>query len=95
MNYEVVRLNSEAIGISEFPDFKKLSFGRLDDLVGQRNDIGHGAIIQAPGEKHFLELRQFTEDLISGYCDTFAAWMKWTFESPAFDSDFNGPVWLH
>jgi len=76
VNQSVVQLNADAIGLSDISQFKALSFARLDELVGRRNDIGHGAIIKPPGEKDFLELWDFTEVLIGGYCDAVVVWMK-------------------
>lgn len=79
VNQDVVEMNAGAIGIDDFPLFKEIKLGRLHDLVGRRNEIGHGAIINAPPNENFVELWVFTENLITGYCDAFAAWMQVTF----------------
>jgi hypothetical protein len=79
VNQDVVEMNAGAIGIAEFPLFKEIKFGRLHDLVGRRNEIGHGAIINAPPNENFVELWDFTESLIISYCDAFTAWMRSTF----------------
>jgi hypothetical protein len=79
VNQEVVEMNASAIGIAEFPRFKEIKFGRLHDLVGRRNEIGHGAIISAPPNENFVELWDFTERLIHSYCDAFIAWTLSTF----------------
>ena len=47
VNEDVVEINASAIGIAEFPLFKNIKFGRLHDLVGRRNEIGHGATSDA------------------------------------------------
>ena len=73
VNQDVVEINAGAIGIDDFPLFKEIKLGRLHDLVGRRNEIGHGAIINAPPNENFVELWVFTENLITGYCDAFAA----------------------
>ncbi len=79
VNPDVVEMNASAIGIADFPLFKEIKFGRLHDLVGRRNEIGHGAIINPPPNENFVELWDFTENLIISYCDAFIAWMQFTF----------------
>jgi len=76
VNPEVVELNARSIGIHDFQKFKDLKLGRLNDLVGQRNDIGHGANIKAPQNEHFLTLLEFTENLVNDYCDIFIVWIQ-------------------
>jgi hypothetical protein len=76
VNPDVVKVNSQAVGIDSHEDFKRLKFGRLHDLVGLRNSIGHGAIISAPSNDQFRDLWEFTEDLIKDYCATFVAWIR-------------------
>lgn len=76
VNPDVVDLNARAIGISDFPKFKALKLGRLNDLVGQRNGIGHGAIIEPPANGIFTSLLEFTENLVQDYCDAFISWME-------------------
>lgn len=75
VNPEVVEINAQAIGIAGFPAFKALKFGRLHDLVGSRNDIGHGARIVPPSNEQFTDLWQFTEKLIHDYSEVFKSWM--------------------
>jgi hypothetical protein len=65
VNPDVVEINAMAIGIDEFPQFKNLKLGRLHDLVGQRNDIGHGAVIKPPSNDTFIDLWEFTENLVT------------------------------
>ena len=76
VNPHVVQMNAAAIGIADFPYFKELELGFLHDLVGKRNGIGHGAIIQPPGDREFRELWTLTESLIADYCDMFVRWMQ-------------------
>ncbi len=75
VNPDVVEINALAIGISEFPAFRNLKLGRLHDLVGQRNGIGHGAVIDPPSNDIFLNLLTFTEDLVRDYCTVFSEWI--------------------
>lgn len=79
VNPDVVDINARSIGIDGFQKFKDLKLGRLHDLVGQRNDIGHGGIISPPSNETFKSLFEFTENLISDYCDVFIAWMQMHF----------------
>ena len=75
VNPDVVELNAQAIGLAAYPAFKALKLGRLHDLVGSRNDIGHGARIEPPSNQQFIDLWQFTEELIRDYCEVFKSWM--------------------
>lgn len=75
VNPDVVDLNAHAIGISQFPDFQRLKLGRLHNLVGIRNNIGHGAIISAPSNDEFRDLWIFSECLVSEYCRIFINWI--------------------
>jgi hypothetical protein len=81
VNPDVVALNARAIGISDFTKFEQLQLrlGRLHDLVGQRNDIGHGAIIDPPANDNFKDLLQFTEKLVEDYCTIFIEWIRSSF----------------
>lgn len=75
VNPEVVQVNAEAIGINTFDAFKLLDFGRLHDLVGRRNDIGHGTLNLVPGNREFSELWAFTVSLVQAYSDAFERWL--------------------
>jgi hypothetical protein len=79
VNDDVVDINAQAIGIVDFPTFKALKLGRLHDLVGRRNAIGHGAIIVPPANGIFRDLLEFTENLVEDYCNVFIAWIQINF----------------
>jgi hypothetical protein len=74
-----------AIGISEFPQFKSLKLNRLNDLVGRRNGIGHGAVITPPSNDTFNELFKYTENLVEQYCKVFLEWIHVRFLEEAGD----------
>ena len=76
VNPDVVNVNALAVGIDAHNDFKKIKFGRLHDLVGMRNGIGHGAIIAPPSNDQFCNLFEFTEDLILDYSAAFITWIN-------------------
>jgi len=80
VNPSVVEVNATAIGMRQYPDFAKLRLGRLNDLVGRRNDIGHGAVVRPPDNQVFCDLRDFTRALIGEYSDMMANWLRTRFE---------------
>lgn len=75
VNPEVVEVNAKAIGFAETAAFGQCKFGRLNDLVGRRNDIGHGSTIEAPKHEAFVQLIAFAEELIGHYCDCAQEWV--------------------
>lgn len=81
VNPDVVELNAGAIGLTASPAFASLKLGKLHDLVGSRNDIGHGARIEPPTNEHFNDLWTFTENLIGEYCDAFTSWIEKEFDN--------------
>lgn len=83
VNPDVVQINARAIGLDETAPFAALKLGKLHDLVGRRNDIGHGAVIEPPSNDNFLELWSFTESLINDYSAAVSDWMKERFGKSA------------
>ena len=76
VNTEVVSINSRAIGMDKLKQFSKIDFSKLEELVGQRNGIGHGKILKAPGERDLRDLIQYTKGLIKSYRSLILAWLK-------------------
>lgn len=78
VNRAVVAFNAAALGVDQFPAYQTAfrGWGRLDDLVGRRNDIGHGTLAIVPGNKEFGELFQFTYDLVGSYCRVYSDWVR-------------------
>lgn len=76
VNPKVVDLNAEAIGIAAYPQFQTIKFGRLHNLLLYRNEIGHGARIVPPTNQEFVDLMNFTEELVRDYTDVFVAWIN-------------------
>lgn len=78
VNCEVLDVNAEAIGlvnVKEFTDFRR-NVGRLDDLVGRRNDIGHGTLTNPPQSREFRDLVALTNDhLIKEFCNVVQMWI--------------------
>ena len=75
VNPKVVELNAKAIGIWDSHYFKAIKLGRLNDLVGRRNEIGHGAVIAPPPNAQFVELWEYAENLVKAYCNAFVCWI--------------------
>jgi hypothetical protein len=88
VNEEVVNLNAQAIGIHSFPAFAAIGFGRLHDLVGRRNEIGHGSIVRPPSNADFVDLWTYAEGLINVYSETFKSWLLVRFPPPP------APTWI-
>lgn len=83
VNSEVVAMNGLALGIAQYPQFIQLGsrFDQLDELVGRRNDIGHGGKLKGPSDPDFERLWNFTSELIVGYCDCFVSWISEKFST--------------
>ena len=84
---QVVQLNAEAIGLDKCSSFSKVNFASLDKLVALRNDIGHGNIIKAPGEKETDELISYTKQLMTSYADVIEEWIM--IQQPLFVPESN------
>lgn len=81
INAAVLDLNAEAIGLSEIQEFKdfRKKVGRLDDLVGRRNDIAHGTLARPPGSREFTELGELVKNiLINEYCEVVQTWIAYS-----------------
>jgi hypothetical protein len=78
VNGTVLDLNAEAIGLAQLPEFINFrrKVGRLDDLVGRRNDISHGTMARPPGHREFDDLSNLVRDiLIKEYCEVIQTWI--------------------
>lgn len=75
VNDVVVSTNAEAIGLAELTSFSKLDLSRLGELVGIRNSIGHGGVLDPPGKRNLDELIDYTESLIQQYSELVIEWI--------------------
>ncbi|BDC46144.1 HEPN domain-containing protein [Paraburkholderia terrae] len=78
VNCAVLQANAEAIGLVSLPEFVNFhnAIGRLEDLVGRRNDIAHGTLARPPGNRTFKELLDLTrEQLITQFCEIVQLWI--------------------
>ncbi|WP_158618443.1 MAE_28990/MAE_18760 family HEPN-like nuclease [Candidimonas sp. SYP-B2681] len=76
VNDAVVAVNAEALGLVNMDAYSKLDLSRLGGLVGLRNGIGHGAMLNPPGEKELEELLAYTESLVQQYADVILEWVN-------------------
>lgn len=78
VNLAVLDVNAEAIGLSDFSGFVEFrgKIGLLEDLVGRRNDIGHGTLARPPGNREFRSFVALSkEQLISEFCEVVQTWI--------------------
>lgn len=78
VNGAVLDANADAFGLSNLPEYQnfRAQIGRLDDLVGRRNDIGHGTLARPPGPREFDELRTLVSELlVSRFCEVVQTWI--------------------
>lgn len=75
VNEAVVATNAGAIGLMELPSFAQLDLTRLSELVGIRNSIGHGGVLNSPGAMQVGELIEYTERLIIQYAVIVNDWI--------------------
>jgi hypothetical protein len=68
----VVKANAGAIDL----DLAKVDLGRLNQLVQQRNEIGHGGLFTPPGEKELGELIGYTSGLIKSFNRAARSWLQ-------------------
>lgn len=71
VDQKVLALNSEVIGL----DITGVPVGRLDSMVGRRNEISHGGLLTFPTEVEIDELVKFCGNLIIGVDDKIVAWL--------------------
>ena len=78
VNLAVLEVNAEATGLSKLVEFEafRRRAGRLDDLVGRRNDIGHGTLATPPGPREFNDLAELVNKvLIQEFCELSQTWI--------------------
>lgn len=71
VNKDVALINCKIIGI----DVSGLSFGRLNDLLGRRNEIAHGGLIDYPSEQVVIDLLSYTNGLLNDFNQAVNDWL--------------------
>lgn len=74
VDIDVFKLNAEIIGL----DLNGVMMGRLNELVGRRNEIAHGGLVTYPAESEVDGLIIFTENLIKSVDVAISAWLPGT-----------------
>lgn len=71
VDQKVLGLNSEVIGL----DLSGVPVGRLDSMVGRRNEISHGGLLTYPTEVEVTDLVNFCRNLITGIDTKISTWL--------------------
>ncbi|MRJ21332.1 hypothetical protein FRT60_13470 [Pseudomonas haemolytica] len=71
VNKGVAELNSKIIGL----DISHIDFGRLDNLLEQRNSIAHGGFVAYPTLNNIDELLIYTKNLIESFHASIIDWL--------------------
>ncbi len=71
VDHSVLTLNSEVIGL----DLTGVPVGRLDSMVGRRNEISHGGLLTYPTEAEVIELVAFCGNLITSVDGKIRDWL--------------------
>lgn len=74
VNPDVVKLNCDIIGI----DISTVDFSKLNEVIGRRNDIAHGGLIQYPSEGDVVGLIGYTDELLKKFHGCARAWLAAT-----------------
>lgn len=72
VDQKVLVLNAEVIGL----DISGVPVGRLDSMVGRRNEISHGGLLTYPTEVEIDELITFCKTLIAGVDSKITVWLS-------------------
>ncbi|CAM8571802.1 MAE_28990/MAE_18760 family HEPN-like nuclease [Enterobacter asburiae] len=71
VNKNVAELNARVIGL----DISNVNFGRLDNLLKERNNIAHGGLITYPNEAFIQDLLIYTSKLIDDFHNAVMIWL--------------------
>ena len=74
VNKDVLKLNAAAIGLG----VSGVKVGRLDELLGFRNNIAHGGLLTFPTEEYAEELVDYCEELIKSFDSVVTTWLNST-----------------
>ncbi|MDH0494072.1 MAE_28990/MAE_18760 family HEPN-like nuclease [Comamonas aquatica] len=77
VNKEVVLVNAKSTGMIKLPEFNDFinEIGPIEEFVGIRNDISHGALIEYISQRKFDYLLEFSKKIINGYCHICQLWI--------------------
>lgn len=72
VNKEVVTINCTVIGMTP----TNIDLTRIDELVGRRNDIAHGGLVNYPSERQAQELINYTKSLLGTFHQEALSWLN-------------------
>lgn len=72
VNKEVTQFNAEIIGLN----IEQVDLAKLDELLGRRNNIAHGGLIDYPRENTITELLAYTEKLLTEFHKSAEDWLS-------------------
>jgi RiboL-PSP-HEPN len=93
VNEAVIRLHEEVLDSGQTRadnESMPLNISFLGEIVGIRNDIGHGSRIKAPGDKQLLEIFADSEKLVVAYTDTMVRCINQSASSRAMHTKLRG-----
>lgn len=71
VNGDVVNVNAQIIGL----DLSGVNFGTLNELVGRRNQISHGGLLDLVEEADADRLANYTRDLLNQFHMAIKTWL--------------------
>lgn len=75
VDLSVLDLNAEYLGFMSLSSYKKIRRGNLNELVGLRNDLSHGGSLKGPEDRKFLEILEFTLNLLEDFYNCIKEWI--------------------
>lgn len=72
VNTEVAKLNGSIIGL----DMAAVDFSKLDELLGRRNNICHGGLVNYTKEGTAKDLLMYTQNLLSQFHQSVVNWIN-------------------
>jgi HEPN superfamily RiboL-PSP-like protein len=72
---KVVEFNAKILGIDQYREFQCLDLGKLNSLVGRRNDVAHGGLVTSIGRREISEALHFAESHCRLYYTVVKKWI--------------------
>jgi hypothetical protein len=72
VNGDIAELNASVIGL----DVSTIDFNPLNELLGRRNEISHGGLINLIEEADAMRIATYTETLLVQFCDVTKTWLQ-------------------
>lgn len=72
---KVVEFNAKILGLDQCQEFQHLDLGKLNNLVGHRNDVAHGGLVNSIGERQITDFLEFAESHCNLYYKIIKNWI--------------------